>query len=141
MERAFRSLKSVDLHVRPIHHRLADRVRANILLCSWAYYVEWHMGQRLAHSRPLVTIWLGFESKNSKSTSSESFDCTEVAHLYAGSENAGNFRKSGEGGVVPSLQRIEHTPDLHRLQPRLPRKCGSYLCAGPIRHGCSFGRD
>jgi transposase len=43
VERAFRSLKTVDLKVRPIHHRLADRVRAHILLCMLAYYVEWHM--------------------------------------------------------------------------------------------------
>jgi transposase len=48
VERAFRSLKSVDLHVRPIHHRLPDRVRAHILLCMLAYYVEWHMRQCLA---------------------------------------------------------------------------------------------
>ncbi|MDE2394037.1 MAG: IS1634 family transposase [Burkholderiales bacterium] len=43
VERAFRSLKTVDLKVRPIHHRLADRVRAHIFLCMLAYYVEWHM--------------------------------------------------------------------------------------------------
>ena len=43
VERAFRSLKTVDLKVRPIHHRLADRVRAHILLCMLACYVEWHM--------------------------------------------------------------------------------------------------
>jgi transposase len=43
VERAFRSLKTVDLKVRPIHHRTADRVRAHILLCVLAYYVEWHM--------------------------------------------------------------------------------------------------
>jgi len=43
VERAFRSLKTVDLKVRPIHHRLADRVRAHIFLCVLAYYVEWHM--------------------------------------------------------------------------------------------------
>jgi transposase len=48
VERAFRSLKSVDLHVRPIHHRLPDRVRTHILLCMLAYYVEWHIRQRLA---------------------------------------------------------------------------------------------
>ena len=48
VERAFRSLKTVDLHVRPIHHRLPDRVRAHILLCVLAYYVEWHMRQLLA---------------------------------------------------------------------------------------------
>jgi hypothetical protein len=43
VERAFRSLKSIDLKVRPIHHRLAERVRAHIFLCMLAYYVEWHM--------------------------------------------------------------------------------------------------
>jgi transposase len=48
VERAFRSLKTVDLHVRPIHHRLPDRVRAHILLCTLAYYVEWHMRRSLA---------------------------------------------------------------------------------------------
>ena len=47
-ERAFRSLKTVDLKVRPIHHHLADRVRAHVLLCMLAYYVEWHMRQELA---------------------------------------------------------------------------------------------
>jgi transposase len=48
VERAFRSLKTVDLNVRPIHHRLADRVRAHVFLCMLAYYVEWHMRQELA---------------------------------------------------------------------------------------------
>ena len=48
VERAFRSLKSVDLKVRPIYHRRADRVRAHVLLCMLAYYVEWHMRQDLA---------------------------------------------------------------------------------------------
>jgi transposase len=48
VERAFRSLKSVDLEVRPIHHRLPDRVRAHVLLALLAYYVEWHMRQALA---------------------------------------------------------------------------------------------
>lgn len=48
VERAFRSLKTVDLHVRPIHHRLADRVRAHVFLCMLAYYVEWHMRNKLA---------------------------------------------------------------------------------------------
>ena len=43
VERAFRCLKTVDLKVRPIHHRLENRVRAHIFLCMLAYYVEWHM--------------------------------------------------------------------------------------------------
>ena len=48
VERAFRCLKSVDLKVRPLHHRRADRVRAHVLLCMLAYYVEWHMRGKLA---------------------------------------------------------------------------------------------
>ena len=43
VERAFRSMKTIDLKVRPIHHRLAERVRAHIFLCTLAYYVEWHL--------------------------------------------------------------------------------------------------
>ena len=41
-------MKSVDLKVRPINHYLADRVRAHILICMLAYYVEWHMKEALA---------------------------------------------------------------------------------------------
>lgn len=48
IERAFRTLKGIDLLVRPIHHRTEDHVRAHILLCMLAYYVEWHMRQALA---------------------------------------------------------------------------------------------
>ena len=43
VERAFRSIKTIDLKVRPIHHRLESRVRAHIFLCMLAYYVQWHM--------------------------------------------------------------------------------------------------
>ena len=43
VERAFRSLKTVDLQIRPIHHRLENRVRAHIFLCMLSYYVEWHL--------------------------------------------------------------------------------------------------
>ena len=43
VEQAFRSLKGIDLLVRPIYHRTADRVRAHILLCMLAFYVEWHL--------------------------------------------------------------------------------------------------
>jgi hypothetical protein len=47
VERAFRSLKTVDLHIRPIHHWLAPRVRAHVFLCMLACHVEWHMRERL----------------------------------------------------------------------------------------------
>jgi hypothetical protein len=48
VERAFRSYKTVDLHVRPIYHQLPERVRAHVFLCMLAYYVEWHMRRKLA---------------------------------------------------------------------------------------------
>ena len=51
VERAFRTLKTADLQVRPIHHRLADRVRAHLFVCLLAYYVEWHMREAW---RPLL---------------------------------------------------------------------------------------
>ena len=48
VERAFRCLKGIDLLIRPIRHRSADHVRAHILLCMLAFYVEWHMRRSLA---------------------------------------------------------------------------------------------
>ena len=48
VERAFRCIKTVDLNVRPVYHWLADRVRAHVVLCMLAYYLEWHMRQCLA---------------------------------------------------------------------------------------------
>ena len=47
VERAFRSFKSIDLRVRPIFHWNDDRIRAHVFLCMLAYYVEWHMRERL----------------------------------------------------------------------------------------------
>lgn len=48
VERAFRTLKGLELRIRPIHHRNDTRVRAHIFLCLLAYYVEWHMREALA---------------------------------------------------------------------------------------------
>ena len=53
VEIAFRSMKSIDLMVRPIHHRLSSRVRSHIFICMLAYYVQWHM--RRAWSPLLLT--------------------------------------------------------------------------------------
>ena len=47
VERAFRSVKSIDLHIRPIRHWNNDRIRAHVFLCMLAYYVEWHMRDAL----------------------------------------------------------------------------------------------
>jgi transposase len=58
VEQAFRSMKSVDIEVRPIFHYAGERVCAHVFLCMLAYYLEWHMRQKLApmlfddHDRP-----------------------------------------------------------------------------------------
>jgi transposase len=51
VERAFRCMKTVDLSLRPIYHRNEDRIRSHVFICMLAYYVEWHLRQRL---RPLL---------------------------------------------------------------------------------------
>jgi len=48
VERAFRCMKTIDLKIRPIHHRLPERVKTHVLLCMLAYYVEWHTRECLA---------------------------------------------------------------------------------------------
>jgi len=48
VEQAFRCLKSVDIRIRPIHHRTEDHVRAHIFICVLAYYIEWYMRRALA---------------------------------------------------------------------------------------------
>jgi len=63
VERAFRSLKSVDLKIRPIRHRLEGRVRAHIFLCMLAYYVEWHMREAW---RPLLFADEEIEAKKTR---------------------------------------------------------------------------
>ena len=63
VERAFRSLKKMDLKVRPIRHWLEGRVRAHIFLCMLAYYVQWHM---LEAWRPLLFADEDQEAKNDR---------------------------------------------------------------------------
>ena len=47
VERAFRNLKTVQLEIRPVYHHKDDRIRAHVFLCVLAYYVQWHIRQRL----------------------------------------------------------------------------------------------
>ena len=63
VERAFRSIKTMDIKVRPIRHRIEDRVRAHIFLCMLAYYVEWHM---LDVWRPLLFADEDLEAKKTR---------------------------------------------------------------------------
>jgi transposase len=48
VERAFRNLKTVQLEIRPVYHKTDDRIRSHVFLCMLAYYLQWHLEQRLA---------------------------------------------------------------------------------------------
>jgi len=63
VERAFRSMKTLDLEVRPIRHRLEDRVRAHIFLCMLAFYVKWHINEAW---RPLLFCDEDLEAKKKR---------------------------------------------------------------------------
>lgn len=47
VERAFRCMKTIDLSLRPIYHRNEERIRSHVFICMLAYYVEWHMREKL----------------------------------------------------------------------------------------------
>jgi transposase len=47
VEEAFRSLKTVQLEVRPVYHKTDDRIRSHVFLCTLAFYLQWHLKQRL----------------------------------------------------------------------------------------------
>jgi transposase len=47
VEKAFRNLKTVQLEIRPVYHKTDDRIRCHVFICMLAYYIQWHMAQRL----------------------------------------------------------------------------------------------
>jgi transposase len=113
VERAFRSLKTVDLQVRPIHHRLPNRVRAHILLCMLAYYVEWHMRQLLA---PLL-----FDDHDKAEAKSERASIVAPAQRSTSALRKVLTRKTADGLKVHSFQTL--LGDLativkNRIQPK-----------------------
>ena len=53
VEQAFRNLKTVQLEVRPVYHKRDDRIKRHVFLCMLAYYLQWHLQQRL---KPLFEL-------------------------------------------------------------------------------------
>jgi len=112
IERAFRSLKSVDLHVRPIRHRVPNRVRAHLLLCLLAYYVEWHM------RRALAPVLFDDEHPGEVQTSP-----VAPAQRSASALRKAQEKKTSDGLPVQSFQdwlRDLATIAKNHVQPRLP---------------------
>ena len=96
VERAFRSLKTIDLHVRPIHHRLADRVRSHIFLCMLAYYVEWHMREAW---RPLL-----FADEDQRAKARR--DPVAAARRSAAAEEKAVTHRLADGTMVHSFRTL-----------------------------------
>jgi transposase len=96
VERAFRSMKTMDLKVRPIHHHLEKRVRAHIFLCMLAYYVEWHMREAL---RPMLFC---DEDLNAKRTR----DPVAPAKRSESALKKANSKLLEDGGLVHSFQTL-----------------------------------
>ncbi len=113
VERAFRSFKTVDLKVRPVHHRAPDRVRVHVLLCMLAYYVEWHMRQRLA---PLL-----FDDHDPAGAQRSSI--VAPAKTSPSAQNKARSKRTEDGLPVHSFRSL--LDDLativqNRVVPRLP---------------------
>lgn len=98
IERAFRSLKTVDLKVRPIHHRKADRVRAHVFLCMLAYYVEWHMRRALA---PLL-----FDDDDHAAAEAERRSVVAPAQRSPRAKAKALTKRTNDGDPVHSFQSL-----------------------------------
>lgn len=120
VERAFRSMKTIDLKVRPIYHHLADRVRAHIFLCMLAYYVEWHMREAL---RPLLFADENQEAKKNRdpvSAARRSPEAMKKVHskvIADGTTTTHSFQTlmQSQSTIVKNLCRIPQTT--HETQP------------------------
>jgi hypothetical protein len=98
VERAFRSLKTVDLHIRPIHHWLAPRVRAHVFLCMLACHVEWHMRQRL---KPML-----FDDDDPAGAARERASIVAPAQSSPAARRKRAGKVTAEGGLVHSFQTL-----------------------------------
>lgn len=98
VERAFRSLKSVDLRIRPIYHRLADRVRAHVFLCMLSYYVEWHMRRALA---PIL-----FDDDNPQAAEAARMSVVSPAERSSNAKSKDLLKRTEDGMPVHSFQTL-----------------------------------
>lgn len=96
VERAFRSFKTINLRVRPIRHRLEDRVRSHILLCMLAYYVEWHM----------IEVWRPFLFCDEDQNAKRHRDPVAPAQRSAGADRKASSKVLDDGSPVHSLATV-----------------------------------
>jgi len=113
VERAFRSFKTVDLKLRPIHHHLASRVKAHVLICMLAYYVVWHMRRALA---PML-----FDDDDKGAAARRRKSVVAKALRSEKAERKARTKLTSEGAPVHSFQSLLRdlaTVVKNRLQPK-----------------------
>ena len=115
VERAFRSMKTIDLHVRPIFHWLADRVRAHVFLCMLSYYVEWHLRKRLA---PLL-----FDDHDREAAEALRVSIVAPAERSPAAKQKERTKQTADGLPVHSLRTL--LADLGTLTKNLIRLRGT----------------
>jgi transposase len=98
VECAFRSMKSVDLKVRPIHHHQAERVKAHVFLCMLAYYVEWHMRRALA---PML-----FDDEEREETKLQRTSIVAPAQRSASAQKKAASKQTPDGLPVHSFRSL-----------------------------------
>jgi hypothetical protein len=98
VERAFRSLESIDLDIRPVHHRLAGRVRAHVFLCMLADYVAWHMRRKLT---PLL-----FEDHDREAAAAARTSPVAAAEVSPAARAKARARKTEDGQPVHSFRTL-----------------------------------
>jgi hypothetical protein len=124
VERAFRSVKTVDLEVRPIHHRLAGRVRAHIFLCMLAYYIIWHMRKALA---PLL-----FDDHDRENADKGRSSPVAPAKVSTAAKAKAAARKTPEGHPVHSFRTLlQDLATLTRNTVRLGDAPAAVMLASP----------
>ena len=115
VERAFRSLKTVDLKVRPVFHHAANRVRAHVLLCMLAHYVEWHLRERL---KPLL-----FDDDDPAAAEAARASIVAPAQVSEAAKEKARSKRTANGHPVHSFRTLLGdlaTIARNRVVPRLP---------------------
>jgi transposase len=113
VERAFRSMKTVDLEIRPIRHWTADRVRAHVFLCMLAYHVEWHLRQTLA---PLL-----FHDTDLEAVRTERRSPVASTEPSATARSKKAIKRNANGDPVHSFAGlIDHLGTMTRNTMRMP---------------------
>src|SRR5438132_2446837 len=120
VERAFRSLKTVDLEIRPIRHWTAPRVRAHVFLCMLAYHVEWHLRQALArllfHDTDLAVARAERSSPVAKTEPSQTVKAKKATKRSADGQRVMSFADliAHLGTLVRNTMRVPSRPK-HRF--------------------------